>query len=282
MRKPFLAAVRVATVRVATVRVATLRTATVLVVALALSIATAGLAQTLTPAIFYYASAPDLSVGGSVSGELTFESGQNFKDGSRVEVVVLRAEPGTPVVVDVLSDAFDAYLTLYAPDGSMLDAVDDGPAGLDPRIVFTPQQPGAHLLVVSGFGPWDVGAFEVRARAPEPVATQALPLPGRVEASLQGTEPTDPEVGYGATRSFTLDVDERSLVRLRASSTAFDTVLALFDDAGWLDQNDDAGGTTDSELFLELEPGSYRVAVAAWDDGSGPFTLSAERYVRVD
>ena len=249
---------------------------------LALSALTLGLAQTLTPAIFYYASAPELSVGGSVSGELTFASGQNFKDGSRVEVVVLRAEPGTPVVVDVLSDAFDAYLTVYGPDGSMLDAVDDGPDGLDPQIAFTPQLPGAHLLVVSGFGAWDMGAFEVRARAAKPVATEALPLPGRVEASLQGTEPADPEVGYGPTRSFALEVEERSLVRLRASSNAFDTVLALFDDAGWLDQNDDAGGSTDSELFLELEPGSYRVAVAAWSDGSGPFTLSAERYVRVD
>jgi len=249
---------------------------------LALAMYATGLSQTLTPAIFYYASAPELSVGGSVSGELTFASGQNFKDGSRVEVVVLRAEPGTPVVVDVSSDAFDAYLTVYGPDGSVLDAVDDGPSGLDPQIAFTPQQPGAHLLVVSGYGAWDLGAFEVRARAATPVATEALPLPGRVEASLQGSEPADPEVGYGATRSFALQVEERSLVRLRASSDAFDTVLALFDDAGWLDQNDDAGDTTDSELFLELEPGSYRVAVAAWGDGAGPFTLSAERYVRVD
>lgn len=256
--------------------------ALVLAFVLGLSASVVGLSQTLTPAIFYYASAPELSVGGSVSGELTFASGQNFKDGSRVQVVVLRAEPGTPVVVDVSSDAFDAYLSVYAPDGSMLDAVDDGPDGLDPQIVFTPRQQGAHLLVVSGFGAWDLGAFEVRARAAKPVATQALPLPGRVEASLQRTEPADPEVGYGATRSFTLEVEERSLVRLRASSETFDTVLALFDDAGWLDQNDDAGGTTDSELFLELEPGSYRVAVAAWSDGSGPFTLSAERYVRVE
>ncbi|MDZ7706418.1 MAG: DVUA0089 family protein [Trueperaceae bacterium] len=249
---------------------------------LALSVGSVGVTQTLSPAIFYYASAPELSVGGSVTSELTLQSGQNFKDGSRVEVVVLRSEPGTPVVVDVVSDAFDAYLTVYAPDGSVLDAIDDGPSGVDPQIVFTPRQPGAHLLAVSGFGPWDLGAFEVRARAPEPVETQALPLSGSVEASLQGTEPADPEVGYGPTRSFTLEVEERSLVRLRASSNAFDTVLALFDDEGWLDQNDDAGGTTDSELFLELQPGSYRVAVAAWSEGNGPFTLSAERYVRVD
>lgn len=256
--------------------------ALLLVLVIALSVGSLGLAQTLSPAIFYYASAPELSVGASVTGELTLQSGQNFKDGSRVEVVVLRAAPGSPVVVDILSDAFDAYLTVYAPDGSVVDAIDDGPSGLDPQLVFTPTQPGAHLLVVSGFGPWDLGAFEVRARASEPVASEALPLPGAVDASLTGAEPADPEVGYGATRSFTLEVEERSLVRLRASSDAFDTVLALFDEAGWLDQNDDAGGTTDSELFLELEPGSYRVAVAAWGDGAGPFTLRAERYVRVD
>jgi len=240
------------------------------------------LAQPLMPAIFYYASAAELQAGGSVKGALTEQSGQNFKDGSRVEVIVLRAAADVPLVLDVHSNDFDAYLSVYDSDGALIDWVDDGPTGLDPQLSFTPARTGAYLLVVSGFGLYDLGAFEISARASEPVEMVELPLSGAIDDELLGTEPADPEVGYGSTRWYEMVVPERSYVRLQVASMDFDTVLTLFDDYGFYDQNDDAGMTTDSELFLELEPGVYRVAVSAYADGGGPFTLRADRYVRVD
>lgn len=249
---------------------------------LALAVAPAALAQALIAPSYYLTTAPEVELGGTVAGELTAASGQNFKDGSRVAVTVLRPEPGVPTAIEVRSDAFDAYLTLYAPDGTLIDAVDDGPTGLDPRLVFTPDASGAHLLVVSGFGPYDVGPFTVSAEVAEVPEAEPLPLPGTLESELTGTEAPDPEVGQGATRSFTMELEEASLVRVRVASDAFDTVLAVFDEVGWLDQNDDAGGTTDSELLLELAPGRYRVAVAAWGDGSGPFTIRTDRYLPAD
>jgi hypothetical protein len=257
-------------------RIATFLSATLLL------LAASAWAQPLTPAIFYYASAPELTPGGTVAGELTERSGQNFKDGSRVEVVVLRAEAGQALVLDVTSDDFDAFLSVYASDGTLLDQNDDGPTSVDPQLAFTPPVDGAYLLVVSGFGAWDLGAFRVSARGVEPVKMQALPLSGVVSDELRGDEPTDPEVGYGPTRFYEMVVEEPSLVRLQLSSLDFDTVLTLFDEVGWLDQNDDAGGTTDSQLFLELGPGTYRVAVSAWGAGAGAFTLQADRYVRAD
>lgn len=247
-----------------------------------LVLAAAAWAQPLTPAIFYYASAPELTPGGTVAGELSDRSGQNFKDGSRVEVLVLRAQAGRPLVLDVTSDDFDAFLSVFAPDGTLLDQNDDGPTSFDPQLAFTPPADGAYLLVVSGFGARDLGAFQVSARQVEPVAMATLPLSGIVSDELRGDEPADPEVGYGPTRFYEMVVEERSLVRLQLSSLDFDTVLTLFDEIGWLDQNDDAGGTTDSQLFLELEPGVYRVAVSAWGEGAGGFTLQADRYVRAD
>jgi hypothetical protein len=250
--------------------------------AVLVALATSAWAQPLTPAIFYYASAPELTPGGTVAGELSERSGQNFKDGSRVEVVVLRAQAGQPLVLDVTSEDFDAFLSLYGPDGTLLDQNDDGPTSFDPRLAFTPPADGAYLLVISGFGAWDLGAFEVSARLAAPVALAELPLSGVVTHELRGDEPADPEVGYGPTRFYAMVVEEPSLVRLQASSLDFDTVLTLFDEIGWLDQNDDAGGTTDSQLFLELAPGTYRVAVSAWGDGAGTFTLRAERFVRAD
>lgn len=239
-------------------------------------------AQPLTPAIFYYASAPEVTPGHTVKGALDGSSGQNFKDGSRVEVVVLRAEAGQDLVIDVVSQDFDAFLTVFASDGTLLDRNDDGPTSVDPQLRFAPPADGAYLLVVSGFSAFDVGTFEVSVSVSEPVEVATLPLSGSVTDRLVGDEPSDPEVGYGPTRFYELTVEETSLVRLQLSSMDFDTVLTLFDSFGWLDQNDDAGGTTDSELFLELEPGVYRVGVSAWSSGGGTFTLRADRYVRVD
>ena len=247
-----------------------------------LALAAAGWAQPLMPAIFYYVTAPELEPGGSVKGVLDESSGQNFKDGSRVEVIVLRAEAGQRLLIDVRSDDFDAFLTVFDANGTLLDQNDDGPTSFDPQLAFTAPADGAYLLVVSGFGAFDVGAFDVTASLSEPVQMAQLPLSGVVSDALTGAEPTDPEVGYGPTRFYEMVVEERSLVRLQVSSMEFDTVLTLFDEVGWLDQNDDAGGTTDSELFLELEPGVYRVAVSSWGGGSGGFTLRADRYVRVD
>lgn len=253
-----------------------------LLVLLALTVAPAALAQALISPSYYLTTAPEVELGGTVAGELSPDSGQNFKDGSRVAVIVLRPAPGVPTAIDVRSDAFDAYLTLFGPDGTLIDAVDDGPTGLDPRLVFTPEASGAHLLVVSGFGPYDVGPYTVSASVAEVLDAEPLPLPGTLASELTGAEPPDREVGHGATRSFTMELGEASLVRVRVASEAFDTVLAVFDEVGWLDQNDDAGGTTDSELLLDLAPGRYRVAVAAWGDGSGPFTIRTERYLPAD
>jgi hypothetical protein len=254
----------------------------IVLASLLLALAGTTSAQILRSPVYYLVTAPEVEVGGSVDGSLDATSGQNFKDGSRVSVTVLRPEPGEPLVIDVHSDAFDAYLSVFGPDGSLLEQVDDGPEGLDPRTVFTPAAEGAHLLVVSGYGPHDVGPFTISVAPAEVEDAQPLPLPGRVDAELRGSEPSDPEIGYGSTRSFVMEVEERSLVRIRAESDDIDTVLAVFDRYGWLDQNDDAGGSTDSELLLELSPGRYRVAVAAWGGGTGTFTLRTELYLPVD
>lgn len=254
----------------------------IVLAALLCSFAATASAQILRSPVYYLVTAPEVEVGGSMGGALDTASGQNFKDGSRVSVTVLRPEPGEPLIIDVHSDAFDAYLSVFGPDGSLLEQVDDGPEGLDPRLVFTPAAEGAHLLVVSGYGPHDVGPFTISVARAEVEDAQPLPLPGRVEAEVRGSEPADPEIGYGSARSFLMVVDERALVRLRAESSEIDTVLAVFDRYGWLDQNDDAGGSTNSELLLELSPGRYRVAVAAWGGGTGTFTLRTELYLPVD
>ena len=235
-------------------------------------------AQPLNPTFVYLLDAPVIQAGAPAFGMLDETSGQNFKDGSHHEVFLLDTTPSVAMEVTVISDAFDAYLTLYAPDGTLVTAVDDGPQGLDPVTSFVPDQDGAYLLVVSGYGPSDLGPFEVRS---ERLATQApltLTAPSRVQGFLRGSEMPDPDVGVGPSQTYLLDLDAAALLRIRGRSTSFDTVVSLFGADGFVGENDDTERGSDAELFVEVPAGRYRIIVSAWGDGSGPFALDVDRF----
>ena len=75
----------------------------------------------------YYllSSAPSLELGVPVGGALTPASGRNFKDGSYLDVLILRATAGEGIEVLVESDAFDTYLSVFDPVGSLVASNDD-------------------------------------------------------------------------------------------------------------------------------------------------------------
>ena len=61
----------------------------ILLIAGLLAGATALARQPLTSPVYYLITAPQLVDGAAIAGELTLDSGQNFKDGSRLDVFVL-------------------------------------------------------------------------------------------------------------------------------------------------------------------------------------------------
>ena len=89
----------------------------------------AGLSMALGQApiapVYYNFNTPVLQSGEAVSGTLTVEDGQNFKDGSRVHVYFFTGAEGEEVNLALGSNDFDTWLTLYAPDGSIVDWNDD-------------------------------------------------------------------------------------------------------------------------------------------------------------
>lgn len=231
----------------------------------------------------YLVTAPVLTPDAPVEGALTREDGQNFVDGRRVDVLVLRPDAGDALTLEVTSDDFDPYMTVFDPDGEVLVSVDDGPEGLNPRATLTFERGGAHLLVVSGYGPEDLGSYHATAREARTDPAARLPVPGRLDATLAPTDAPHPAAPPGPARSFEVALSEAMLVRFAARSEAFDTVLTVADEDGFVDENDDAGGTTDSALYLQLEPGRYEVIVTSYSEtGSGPFELVAEAYVPVE
>lgn len=218
---------------------------------------------------YLLSSAPRLVVGVPVDGALTSASGRNFKDGSYLDVLVLRAEAGEGVEVLVESDAFDTYVSVFDPVGTLIasndDAWDVSDASYASLVAFQAALDGAYLVVVSGYSPTDLGAYtatRVAWAAPEPVLVD-LASPGIVRGVL--------EPGTVVTYRFTVASATTLTATLR--SLDFDTYLTLLVDGVVVAENDDFD-STDSQLVVDLEPGDYVLEVAGyWDGDSGAYGL---------
>jgi hypothetical protein len=247
------------------------------VLAAALVLSSAAARQPVSSPIYYLSTAPEVRVGAPVVGELTAESGRNFKDGSHLDVLVLRGREGELVELRAASRAFDAVLTLYAPDGSVVAWNDDDPTGTGTDSVIRTTLPasGTYVIVVSGYGPADLGDYTVTLEEP-----RALPAPPEtqltVPSSVQGT------LVEGTQDTYLLTIHEPTVVGIEVRSSWFDTYLEVRDGDGWtMAENDDMLGTTDSGVVVWLDVGTYEVLVSAYGSwGNGPYTLTLDRYVR--
>ena len=253
----------------------------VLILTALLLVAFASARQPVTSPIYYLSSAPRLEVGLPVVGVLTESSGRNFKDGTYLDVLTLRGEAGEYVEIAASSTAFDTYLTLYAPDGTLWDANDDDPTsgGTDSTIRTTLPETGTYVVVISGFGPWDLGPYTVTRAGGGRVSSAAdLAVPSLTVATLDGA---------GSIARFAFELAEAAVVGIEARSTSFDTTLELFDPFGYsLAYNDDAplgdAYGTDSALAMLLAPGRYEVVVQPYfvdAVGDGTFELELQRLV---
>lgn len=252
-------------------------------VAALLAAATVALAQQPLVVPHYYAfQLAELQPGADVAGELTESDGQNFKDGSRVDLYVLDAVAGELESVRVVSGAFEPVVSVFGPDGSLMAYADYGPAFGDVTATFTASASGRHVVVVSGWSDYDLGGYTVTRVQTTGGAGSAEPvtLPFAVE-SLITVDMAPLPGGYGGgAELFSFAVEEETLLVASMSSTMLDAVLTLFDDAGdVVARNDDDGYSTDAMLVALLEPGSYVIAASTYFSGeAGDYSLRLETY----
>jgi hypothetical protein len=230
--------------------------------------------QPVSSPIYYLTTAPELVDGVPVHGALSADSGRNFKDGSYLDVLVMRGEEGDAVELRVTSLAFDTVVTVFAPDGQLLDWNDDDPHGYgtDSALVLSLPVSGTYVVVVSGYGDWDLGPY---------TATMTRFGGGHAEAAtLEPPASIDGVLAPGGRDSYRLLIEEDAVVSVRLASLAFDTFLELYDAEGWfLAENDDALSTTDSELLVRLSAGEYLVVASAYYGyGGGEYVLTVQRY----
>ncbi len=248
----------------------------------------------LVPPVYYLVSTPVLQVGSSLQGALTASDGQNFKDGSRVDVVLMRGKAGDAVRLSAISSDFDTYLAVYAPDGRLVGSNDDAEdgSGTDAALDLTLPETGRYLVIVSGYEASDLGPYTLTLATASASGAQSAGRPIEVPTSLTSTLTADmpavPDSAAGSagptgpSEAFVFDLNENALLLATMSSSDFDAELFLFDDGGSLvAMNDDADpvAATDATLAVELEPGRYRLVAASYDAaGFGDYALDARLF----
>lgn len=250
-------------------------------------VAAPAFAQQLRAPNFYLFQVPRLEAGQPITATLSTDAGQNFKDGSYVNVYAFQGRSGDRISVTVASWEFDTYVTMFDPDGYLVGQNDEyiggeGVAGIDATLYVD----GTYLVVVSGYSQWDTGEYTIELTSADsgfPSETASIAIPGGFESQIRPDMPLHPNGYVGPTEYFSLKLDEASLLLINASSFDFDTFVTLFDEFGnEIAQNDDHDFSSDSRLAAPLLPGAYVLAVSSYYSGDGgTYTVTIDKYVQV-
>ncbi len=254
---------------------------------------------------YLLSSMPLLQPNITLQGSLTSDDGQNFKDGSYLDIYAFDAIAGDEVVLVVEADFMDTYIVLYSPSGELIDYNDDLTSTSQSGLDVTLFESGRHLVVVTTFFGGETGNYSVTRYTPDQApmelfantflnngfggTTEGLPapmpisVPTRLERGLTDTMPIVVFEGSETfLEHFSFAVEQRRLASISMSSNRFDTYLVLFDQNGdMVASNDDDpnGFNTDSNLTLPLDPGTYSVvATSLFGLEIGSYLLEVELF----
>ncbi len=247
----------------------------------------------LNPPNYYLSQLPELKAGDVLSGELTEQSGQNFKDGSYLDLYVLYGQEGETVTLVASSLEFDTYLTIFDPYGYLLAANDDGTYSSDAELTVTLWESGRYLVVVSGYSDYDLGRYTIQRSATPSVGDGAaidFDVPGTFSGSFDDQSTVMVPFLEAPGMAFRVDLAESTALAIYAKSFDFDTYLLVTDDSGNIVvENDDenyseaTGWATDSLAFAEFPAGTYYVYVASlYAAPVGDFTVTVRRFAAID
>lgn len=218
----------------------------------ALGAALPALAQAATP----------ISIGDTVEGSLTATQLQAR--------YTFTGEAGQLVTITLVSDAFDAYLTLEDADGMFIASDDDSGGGRNARIgpLALPANGSFVIVAASLFGS-ETGPYSLTLAVPQ---VRTLAFGDVVEDELTADE---------LSKTFSFEAEAGDAVAITLRSSAFDAYLELRSSSGaysWID--DDGAGELNSLIGpLALpESGTYTItATSLGRTSTGPFTLSLAR-----
>ena len=227
-----------------------------------------------------------VSVGQAVEGSLD-PSDATLPTGERADIYGLTGEAGSPVHIELSSEAFDAYLMLIGPSGRHWES-DDAGGTTDSLIELELPTAGTYRVVASAFGAGGRGAYELKVSGgARPAgsshvasATPSAPPPPAAaptvrQGSLQTGDETLPSGEF--VDGYTFDWAAGSSMDVRLTSSALDPYLLVTGPGGFSEQNDDLSAEdTSAGLTVQVtRGGQYRVMATSYQPGeTGAYRLS--------
>jgi len=215
----------------------------------------------------------------SVAGELTARDPES-DGGQAYDAYRFRARAGEPVVIDLVSDAFDPVVRVGRMRSGAFDELamndDTMDTGLNSRLVFTPQDGGEYIIRATPLSPGGEGAYTLSlSRGAEPAPAQAI----EIGASVEGALSADDGRGAGGAIAdiYRFSGREGQRLRIDMSSEEIDPYLELFDSNRVSLAEDDDGGPegTNSRLTFTLPvTGVYYLEARAFTESVGRYSLS--------
>lgn len=199
----------------------------------------------------------NLTLGERSNGEITSASELNGKDGSRFLRYAISLEEGALVEFS-LRGALQGVVALYDDQLTLL--------GSAPTLRQHIKEDGEYVVVVSGVDEHSYGPFSVNSRAIELSDSNTLTIESPIDSWLEG-----------ASREFTLTIEEAGMYQIEMLADDFDAYLVLEGPNGYSREDDDSAGGLNARIADFLAPGDYQLtARTAYGDGNGLFTLIAE------
>lgn len=190
-------------------------------------------------------------------------------------------DPSRRVRVHMASSAFDPLIELRGPGAQRLRNDDGLPGTNDAMVDFVPEAEGTYEIRATSYAAGEHGTYTLT------VETRGLEgIGARIALSgvTRGTVGESAQAGLpGSWLHF--DGEAGSIVRLRVTSSAFDTVATLLGPGGQTWMNDDANdigpdGTErslDSTIVAALPvTGVYQLVVSPYGAGEGAFSVRTE------
>jgi len=212
-----------------------------------------------------------IAVGQRLAGRL--EEGDPVRpEGGRQDVWEFDGRVGQDVILELRSGAFDTYLELRDPQGSVVAENDDGLGdGTDSFIAAHLPRNGRYRIAVRGYGDREsVGLYELSLGLSTPAARPGQTIDARLgETYLGRLEPGDSVLGdssYADVFLFRAAASGRVTIQHRSSD--FDAYLILQDAGGrTLATDDDGGSGTDSQITYEVRAGAtYRIVANSYGE----------------
>lgn len=198
-----------------------------------------------------------LDYGDVVEGEFTADE--------LSKIYYFEAESGDAVAIAMDSGAFDAYLELDAPGGTMSWTDDDG--GGNRNALLGPlslSEGGVYIITARSWGGSDLGAFTL-------TITRAEITP------LELDTPTEVELAAGEPLYFNFEGESGQTISISVDSgNTIDTEMTLRGPEGYqVDYNDDSSGIDPALPAVTLSStGTHTLIVQGrYEDESGPLTV---------